>query len=162
MWSAFGATGMALSQANGVIFTDASNTSSCSSLAICSVEMPARTASIARRRAQARPAIAARSIMPTAGRMIFAARSSATTAAVIGYPRSVFQPAALVGAKKLPPVVSASSATIAFYGSSAPIDRPNASEMIAPEAAWGRSSFTIGGIVCRAPTASHSISKTAI
>jgi hypothetical protein len=45
--------------------------------------------------------------------------------------------AALVGAKKLPPVVSASSATIALYGSSAPIDRPNASEMIAPESRMG-------------------------
>ncbi len=36
MWSAFGVTGGALSQPKGVKFSDASNTSSCSSVAICS------------------------------------------------------------------------------------------------------------------------------
>jgi hypothetical protein len=54
--------------------------SSASSLASCAGERPASSASAARLRARARPAMAVRSMTAGAGRMIFAARSAATDA----------------------------------------------------------------------------------
>jgi hypothetical protein len=70
--------------------------------------------------------------------------------------------AASVGAKKPRPVVIASSATTAFSGKSAPIDAPSAPVVIAPEPRKGRSRLTTGAGICRALTASHSISSAAI
>src|ERR1700731_1175689 len=70
--------------------------------------------------------------------------------------------AALVGAKKPRPVVTASSATIAFSGSSAPSEAPSASEVIAPVAGAGGLSLTTGAGVMRAPTSSAKASSAAI
>ncbi len=64
-----------------------------------------------------------------------------------------------VGAKNPRPVVTASSATIAFSGKSAAIDCPSASDPIAPEAGAPGRSLTTGAGVARAPTSSHSISS---
>ena len=65
----------------------------------------------------------------------------------------------LVGAKKPRPVVTASSATMALSGNSAPIEAPSASEVIAPVAGAGFASLTTGAGVARAPTSSHSHSS---
>ncbi len=67
-----------------------------------------------------------------------------------------------VGAKKPRPVVTASSATIAFSGSNTAIDCPSASEVIAPDAGPPGFSLTTGAGIARAPTSSHSISSATI
>src|SRR6185312_476856 len=68
----------------------------------------------------------------------------------------------LVGAKKPRPVVTASSATIAFSGSKAPSEAPSASEVIAPVPGPDGLSLTTGAGVLLAPTASASASSAAI
>src|SRR5690348_15125922 len=68
----------------------------------------------------------------------------------------------LVGAKKPRPVVTASSATIAFSGNSAPSDAPSASDVIAPEPVAAVLSLTTGAGVRIAPTASASASSAPI
>ena len=70
--------------------------------------------------------------------------------------------AALVAAKKARPVVTASSATIAFSGKRAPIEAPSAAESIAPLATAGAASLTTGAGVAPALTSSASISSAAI
>ena len=59
-----------------------------------------------------------------------------------------------MGAKKPRPVVTASSTTIAFSGSSAPSEAPSASGVIRPLALAGGASFTTGAGVRNASTSS--------
>ena len=70
--------------------------------------------------------------------------------------------AALVAPKKARPVVTASSATMAFSGRSAEIEAAKLAELIAPVAGAGGASFVTGAGVERAPTSSASISSAAI
>jgi len=89
IWSAFGDAGKFFSQANRERPVDESTASSLSIFVICSADNSASSASVARLRARARPAMAARSILAGAGRMILRACRAAMTPATIGCPRSV-------------------------------------------------------------------------
>ena len=102
--------------------------------------------------------------LPSPSRQITLRSGHATAAPVAtGIPMPIDPPmfesqscgaAARVGAKKLRPVVTASSTTIAFSGSSAASDLPIASELIAPVLGAGGGSLDTGAGVECAPSSS--------